>query len=356
MRITFFIGGLSGGGAERVVCQLATYLSDRHEVKILTVSESKIAYPLDRRVTVTSLERPYRNNNALARTVIKLKDLRRYIKHNESDIYVVFLTYCIAAMALNRRIIKVPIVSSSRNDPSLYPNYLKTVLMWATKRMDGVVNQTIEIDNFFKTHTKMKSSKVIPNAISNEFKPYNGLRDKRIVTVGRFNKQKNIPLLIKSFYEFSKDYSDYSLEIYGDGALKEDYVQLTNSLGLSNKVFFPGYVNDVAERIKNAAMFILPSDYEGISNALMEALALGMPCISTDSKGGGSRMLIKNGINGLLVPCNDIDRMVAAMRTFSENPDLANECGKNATSISALLAPSEIYKQWEDYITSFMKE
>lgn len=357
MKVTFFIGGLSGGGAERVVCQLSSYLVKKnYEVEILTVSESGRPYSLDERVSIKSLDSEKKSMNRVLRIFQKLMSLRRYVIQNETDVYVAFLTYSIAAMALMRRIVKVPIIASSRNDPSLYPFTMKKILMWAIKRVDGVVNQTTEIDEYFKKCIAMKSSTVIPNAISSEFKPYYGKREKKIVTAGRFNKQKNIPLLLNSFARLSKEYPDYRLVIYGEGILKTEYIDIAKELGILDQVDFPGYVSNVSEKMKDAAMFVLPSDYEGISNALIEAMATGIPCISTDSLGGGSRMLIKDHENGLLVPRSDVDKMYYAMKEYIDNPELANNCGFEASKIPSVFAPDNIYHMWEEYILSIYKQ
>lgn len=356
MKITFFIGGLSGGGAERVVCQLASYLVEKnYEVKILTVSNSPCPYTLDERVYVSSLDQDNAKSNKVVRIYQKMKNLKKYIENNDTDVYFAFLTYSIASLVFFRKYIKVPVIASSRNDPSLYPPIMKLILKWAIGRVDGVVNQTNEIDEYFKQHIKMKSSVVIPNAISTEFMPYYGARDMRIVTAGRFNKQKNMPLLINAFSKIVKEYPDYSLVVYGDGALKEKYKTLVNSLNINDKVHFPGYVSKVSEQMKNAAMFVLPSDYEGISNALIEAMATGIPCIATDSLGGGSRMLIRDHENGLLIPRNDTERMYNAMKEYIEHPELAMLCGRQASNIPKDFSTQKIYSMWEKYMISICK-
>ena len=119
---------------------------------------------------------------------------------------------------------------------------------------------------------------------------------------------------------------------------------------LSDKVFFEGYVSNIGERIQKSMLYVLTSDYEGMPNSLIEAMALGLPCISTDCPVGGPRFLVDHGKNGLLVNCKDKKSLVKAMECIIENPDFANKLGKNATWIRYTLAPEKIYQEWMNFI------
>ena len=127
---------------------------------------------------------------------------------------------------------------------------------------------------------------------------YIGERTKRIVAVGRLEAQKNYPLLIKAFYLISNEFKDYIVEIYGEGQERSELSKLINELNLNNRVLLMGRHSDVHERIKDASLYVLSSDYEGMPNALMEAMALGLPCIATNCSGGGPKTLITNEVNG----------------------------------------------------------
>lgn len=88
---------------------------------------------------------------------------------------------------------------------------------------------------------------------------------------------------------------------------------------------FEGFRNDVHEKIADATMFVMSSDYEGLSNALLEAMAMGLPCISTDSPPGGARMVIRNGQNGLLVPVGNKEKLMEAMDSIAANAEMAEK-------------------------------
>lgn len=162
---------------------------------------------------------------------------------------------------------------------------------------------------------RQRSRKIIPNAINKEFitAEYSGPRNKQIVSSGRLTEQKNHALLIKAFAGITAKYPAYKLVIYGDGPLRKDLELLASNLGIADKVSFPGYTTEIRKKIERSSLFVLSSDFEGMPNALMEAMALGVPCISTDCKGGGARFLIKNGTNGLLTPIGDVEALQTAM-------------------------------------------
>ena len=110
--------------------------------------------------------------------------------------------------------------------------------------------------------------------------------------------QKNHKMLIKAFSLFGAKHGDYELVIYGRGETedaKKDLLQYIEEMDVNNSVTIKEPIDNVHEEIKDSTMFVLSSDYEGVSNALLECLAMGLPCISTDCPCGGSRMLIKDG-------------------------------------------------------------
>ena len=121
-------------------------------------------------------------------------------------------------------------------------------------------------------------------------------------------------------------------------------------LNLIGRVFLPGYTSNVVEDIGKASLFVLSSDFEGMPNALMEAMALGVPSISTDCAGGGARYLIEDGRNGLLVPVHEKDTLANAMDKVLSNEEFAKAIGIEASKLCEILAPNIIYGKWEKYI------
>lgn len=221
------------------------------------------------------------------------------------------------------------------------------------KKCNGLIVQTLYEKEMFRPYCSRIY--VINNPIFNQLpQPYTGTRKKKIINFCRISPQKNLGLLIDSFELFYKEYKDYSLHIYGDVSVgvpsdysyMETLVDMIKKKRLENAVFLHSSREDIHHVIMDSAMFVSSSDFEGLSNSMLEAMAIGMPCICTDCMGGGTREVMKDHENGLIVPMNDKNEMYRAMKEFADNPDLAKTCSKNATKIRELLSTDNIVKQW----------
>lgn len=352
MKITFFIGGLNGGGAERVVCNLANYLADkRHDVLILTIAEGT-SYPLSDKISRVSLSGG--KDEAGGRILRKIKlfiRLKQFLKKNTTDVYVGFLPVEMCLLLHFRHVANTPIVVSERNSPGNYPPLIKKCIRHYARYADGMVFQTEDARSWYRLPQRVKAS-VIPNAINPDFitESYVGERDKIIVAVGRLTEQKNFGMLLRAFAELSDRCSAYRLVIYGEGGMRAALETQCMELGIADRVSLPGRVSDVREAVRSAALFVLSSNYEGMPNALMEAMAMGLPCISTDCPCGGPRFLIHQGVNGVLVPVNDVSALSKAMEQVLCDSRKASELGDNARKICEELSPDRICENWEYFI------
>ena len=195
--------------------------------------------------------------------------------------------------------------------------------------------------------------RVIPNPVRKDLPaPHTGERSKRIVNFCRIDRQKNLPLLIGSFSDIRQKHPEYRLEIYGkgEGRDEEAVLSLIRENHLENCVSVIPFCADVHIRILDAAMFVSTSDYEGISNSMLEAMAIGLPCVCTDCDGGGARAMIKDGVNGLLVPKGDKEAVAAAMERLIADPAYAESLGRRAASVRELLDEEKITEQWIEMI------
>lgn len=353
MKIVFFIGGLIKGGAERVTCNLSNYLVDKgHEVEILTMSESD-SYPLDKRVTRSVLLKDEERKGFLNNTLLRIKRLKSYLKQTKCDCYVVMLPVTIVLLLSMKKYAQAPIIASERCYPAVLSQIAqRLLLLLLCKRASGWVFQTPQARDWYGKRTGKSKVRIIPNAINEAFlRPiYDGERKKEIVAIGRMSSQKNYPLLLNAFSQVALDFVEYRLQILGEGELRSELESQVLQLHIEDKVDMPGYVTDIPERLYKATLYVLPSDYEGMPNTLMEAMALGLPCIATDCDGGGSSFLIDNEKNGILVPKGDVDALAKAMRRMLSDKDFADMCGKKAHKICDRLSPDSIYGQWESFI------
>lgn len=357
MRITIFIGGLGGGGAERVCCNLANYLSDKnHDVTMLTMSDTKDVYGLRSAVKKVALVSEGERKNKILSNVLRYFRLRKYVKHTDCDCYVVMLPITICFLLHFRRLSKAPIIASERCNPYIFSSLKKTMVKHFAKRADAWVFQTEDAAKWYDGIAK--GSVVIPNAINPAFirEPYVGEKEKSIVAAGRLSEQKNFKLLIEAFSKIAPDFPEYDLKIFGKGPLEQDLREYAAEKGVGDRVNFMGYVDNMPEQLEKASLFVLSSNFEGMPNALMEAMALGLPCVSTDCPVGGPRFLIKDGENGLLVPVGDAEKMTEAIRSILSDLASAKEMGDNARNIQQILSPDNIYGEWEKIIQQTAKK
>ena len=354
MNITLFISSLYGGGAERVTCNLASYLAEKgHQVEILTMAETDKRYPLNSKVSVSTLLKERERRGSLYNTISRIINLKKYMKqHKEKNAYIVMLPKTIIMMLAMRHVTKAKIIASERVDPAIYSVLEAKALRSLAHRADGYVFQTQEAMEWYGFSVSSCITEVIPNAINPEFicHRYDGERKKEIVAAGRLTDQKNFVLLIEAFSLIAGKYPEYSLTIYGEGECRSTLENKIEDLGLSTRISLPGNTPNLRDMMQNASMFVLSSDYEGMPNALMEAMALGLPCVSTDCPCGGPHFLIQDGENGLLVPVRDYQKMAEAMESILSDPALSEKLGKNAVLISERLNPKKIYGKWEKLI------
>ena len=355
MNITFFIGGISGGGAERAVCNLSNYMEDKgNECAVLTMSEDRNAYGLKDKVKVEVLIKDHEKKNKIFDNIVRLFRLLKYIRKKKCDVYIVFLPITIIMFLMFKNFTKAKVIVSERADPSRYHPVIQFLLKKLAYKADVWVFQTEDAKAWYGD--SVKRAIVIPNAINEEFirDSYKGERRKVIVGAGRLNEQKDFELLINAFADISHNYPEYDLEIYGEGIQRNNLEKLVKNCGVANKVKMPGYVSSLGDKIRDASIFVLSSNFEGMPNALMEAMALGLTCISTDCPVGGPRSLIKTGENGIIIPVNDIEKLKDALKYVIENSEVAKDLGKSAELIKNKLSPQKIYGEWLQICYSLM--
>jgi len=352
--VAFVIPSLGSGGAERVVSNLSNEFTDLGiKVTVIMLANRNLNYFLNENVELIYLDCEMDNSlNFASRYKLRLKKIRNAIKNLKPNVVISFMSETNIDVCFAMTGLKIPLIVSERNDPSIDPSskikqYMRKL---AYLKPRGFVFQTPDAQGYFSKRVQ-KRSKIIINPLSSSLPdPFCGEREKRIVSVGRLNKQKNFPLLIDAFGEFAKDNPEYSLEIYGEGMLDKSIKEYILSKGLEKKVTLMGFCRDVHKRIISAAMFVMTSDFEGMPNALLEAMAIGLPCISTDCPCGGPRMLIKDKENGILTRLGNKNDILQAMRYIAENPTESQKMSLNAKEIKKDAELTTITNSWIDYI------
>lgn len=347
-RYIFFVGTMGNGGAQRVISILSQKMAEKGlDVEIMTYYDEEPFYPVDSRVKLTAVE-AYTGTKHVGKNLLWL---RKYFS-NHAKILISFLAPFNMIALIAKAGTGIPIVVADRNDPKRVPSNIivRKVRDFLYMFADGVVLQTQKNKEYFNGITQRKS-KVIYNPV--HMGEYAGsslsvVKEKKIVSAGRLMPQKNQKLMIEAFAEVSKQYPEYRFYIYGEGPSRKELEDLIRQLELAGKVILAGSVADLYEQIKNAQIFVLSSDYEGMPNALIEAMCMGLPVIST--KVSGATDLIMDQENGLLVECGDKRELVHAMICLLGDQEKAENMGKKAVELNKMLATETIFEQWIQFL------
>lgn len=357
-KIMFHINSLGKGGAERVVSLLADeFVKSETEVVIATEWYSEDEYELNPKVkrVHVGLDETQEKASRLQKQWLRIVHLRKAIRQEKPD---VVLSFCVKA---NYRAMmasmgtRIPVIVSVRNDPQKdYTGKINTLMNHLfLNRAAGCVFQTEEARNFFNKKLQKKSV-IICNPVNEKYLQAERRKpEKKIVCVGRLVAQKNQMLLVCAFEKIIKKYPEYHLYLYGDGsddACKEELLAYAENHHLTERIHFMGLSSTLETDIADAAMFVLPSNYEGMPNALMEAMAMGLPVISTDCPCGGSRYWIEHGETGQLVPVGDEDALAQAMEFYILHPDKADEYGEKAKNRLQDATVEKVFLRWKEYI------
>lgn len=353
-RIAFVTRVLSSGGAEMVLGQIVNACARQGmECLLLTTWPNKTVPQFHPNVKVAELEDA---GPGMKGKIRQYAQARRMIREFGAELVLSMPEdigiYVIPAMLGTG----IPVVVSERNNPWVMPYKKVTRLL---RRLvypfaDGLIFQTERAASFFPRHQQKKGI-ILPNPLDVSRLPeaYAGEREKIVVSAGRLDDQKNFPLLIESFALFHKDHPDYRLVIYGEGDRREELEKKASALLPTGSWSLPGRVEDLPRRISRCGIFALSSDYEGVPNVLIEAMAVGTPSVSTDCAPGGAAALIRNGENGLLVPVGDAEALARGLAHMADHPEDAQRMGREATKLRHTLDAEKVTTQWLDYLQSF---
>ncbi len=359
MRIGFLIQSLVSGGAERATVSLANEMNKRgQQVKIFTFDGDKSFYPIDDGVEIVNLNFQKLPSNPVQKAVAVIKRIftvRKSVKRCGLDALICMNSILSGYGVVCTAFTKTKSIGTERSNPYKYFN--STVLSLVKKVSavfcNGYIFQTAEAEKYYPSIIYSKAE-VIPNAVFNpdvySIKPLQ-CRQKIIYSMGRLVPLKRFDCLIDAFNIVSQKHTDYKLIIFGDGEIKQELQNQIDSLNLSDKALLPGAHKDALKFVAKGNGFVLCSEYEGMPNALMEAMAVGVPCIATRCKIGPEE-LIENGENGILVSdgCSK-EELAQAIKQIIENEELVNKISQNAREIVETNNVERICDMWLDYLS-----
>ncbi len=390
--LVFLIDKSCGGGAERVIGMLASEFVRRgRAVTLVLTTQSKSdyhAYEVCDGLDVISLpdilqkaprgfRAPLRIKYYTQRLWEKLSKkstdhgvVYKFSLNNIDSIYTLYSLLskkknCVVVAFLNHSIrltlqaaykLDMRVIVSERNSIDNCDKNAFCHINTYYDRADMMVFQT-ENASFSYPQSIRKKSSVIPNPIKPGLPDaYTGERNKTIVNFCRINFQKNLPLLIGAFARLHSELPSYRLEIIGDARGEDEKKLLAelnesiSALGLDECARILPFCDEIHDKIKNYAMFVSSSDFEGMSNSMLEAMAMGLPTICTDCPAGGAAAVIRNGENGLLTKVGDEEELYFAMKRVALDAELASKLSKNGAMIREELSFEKVFKEWEKVI------
>lgn len=346
MIIMFVIPAMGRGGAERVVSILANSYAQRGQtVYIAMMVHNEVSYDLSEQIKILDLSNDRIPSKLdLPRMVFAL---HRALKKYCPEVIVSFMGQMTLVTGLAKWGIKARFIPSERIDPSqvhrVWP--YKKLLEHFYRYADCVIMQTEKARDYFPDNIR-SNCVIIPNPIAVSVESRKPARN-RVVTAGRLTAQKNHKLLIDAFEIFRVGHEDYTLEIFGEGKLRNSLQAYIHSKGLDPCVMLMGNVSDLHLRISDASMFVLSSDFEGLSNALLEAMSMGLPCISTNCAGSE---VIQDGESGFITPIGDCQSLANAMRRIADDEALSDKLRFGAKKQAALYSYENVIQQWDNVI------
>ena len=363
MKLSFITANLGSGGAERVTSLLANeFCKKGHDVVIIFFRDRLIFYELDSRIKIVVIGEEC-HSNAMWR---KMLWLRKYVKESKPDVVIPFRVsvYCTTILSLLG--LSVRIVASERIDPRIPDSYWTLIRKILLPFANHLVVQTNYIKSYYPKFIQKKTT-VIPNPVRDEVfslprsssitinpspKGEESIKCEeklnRIISVARLYPQKNQKMMIEAFAKIAGNFPDWQLVIFGEGPLRATLESLVSSLKLQGRVLLPGRTEHVIEELRRSKIFCLSSDYEGMSNSMIEAICVGLPIITT--KVSGSEYFIKENKNGFLLERNDVDGMEKAMRKLMSDENLKKIMGDNNRQQANVFKIEHIFQQWENVV------
>lgn len=372
MKIALVISSVGGGGAERVMANLANaWAREGIEITLITLAScTQDVYALDDAVERVGLDLTGHSSSliqALIRNAIRVRRLRSALRACRPDVVISFMTTTNLMTILACRGLTCPVLVSERIFVSRQPPRGVWRLLYRPlyRSAAGIVAQTSRAAADLEAWLKRPVT-VIPNPLMSASchsvgcqKDAQSLLHKGsarwLLAVGRLSAQKGFDLLIDAFSRVAAHQPEWHLVIAGEGPERAKLTAQIAELELGDRIQLQGFCDAPQELMRQADLFVLSSRYEGMPNALLEAMAAGCPCISFDCESGPAE-LIESGVNGWLVASEDVVALTGAMELLMIDHGLRKSLGTAATEVANRFSLSAVIAQWNTLIASAIGE
>ncbi len=358
-KIVFHLNCLEHGGAERVVSNLANQFGQEgYEVIVATEWRGEDEFVLNPYVRreIVGLKPEDEKKSRVAKFLLRIKYLRKFLKKERPDMVIAFAHRAIYRALSAAWGTKIPVIVCCRTDPVGHYDSVsdKIQIKLLFPKAAGAVFQTYGQRDFFRPYLQDNSC-IILNAVNPKYveveRPVE--RRKAVVQSGRLVNMKNQAMLIDAFVKVHEKHPDYILQFYGgdsgDGT-KEKLLKKIDDYAAQNFIFLMGDSDHLEKDLADASVYAFSSDWEGLPNALIEAMALGLPIVATDCPCGGPATIMTNEVDGLLIPVKDVKAMEEGINRLLEDRVLAERLGNEARKIVDRVNVSSIFEQWRDFI------
>ena len=371
-KITIFSLHLGYGGIERCVVNLANLLCNDYQVEIISTYKlaDTPAFELDDKVNITYLiDKDKPNREEWKNAIKKLRPIK-FIKETYKAIKVLFLRKsktteamknCDSDIMISTRILfnkwlgmygkkKAYKIGWEHNHHHQDMEYVNSVVH-SCENLDALVLVSDSLRNYYKKKMKEKGIKCkcvfIPNMIDDIPKTTSKLTEKRIISVGRFSKEKGYVDLIEVFKRFHEVCPEWHLDLVGDGSERNKIVDRIYEYQLTDYVTVHGYLKkkEINELLSKSSLYTMTSYTESFGIVLIEAMSYGIPCLAFTSAEGAND-LIKNEENGYLIENRNFDEMIIKMQELANNKNKRTELGKKAREFSLNYSSDIVKKEW----------
>lgn len=344
------------GGAEKIIALMANFWAQRGvRVSVLTFDDPSepLFFETDPGIHLHRLSLKRRSSGPIAainRNLRRVRILRRAICTENPDIVISFITAMNVLVLLASTGLQKPVIVCERSVPGVTPERFlwKLLSRLLYRRAASIVVQSRRAAEYFLP-TFERRLRIIPNPVLRtgvvRVRRDHNLHE--LIALGRFSEEKCFDNLISAFSKVADVHPDWYLTIYGDGPLRAELQAQVLRLGLTERVSLPGNIKDVSAKLAKADLFALTSRFEGFPNALCEAMATGLPVISTNCPGGVGD-LVRDGEDGILVPVNDVEALAEALHHLMSNPAERERLGGRAREVTERFDVDRIMELWDE--------
>ncbi len=357
MNIMLLTTSLNKGGAERVAVSLANELCKNNKITIVQFNDAKPQYEISNAVLVKSVHIDHKS--VLKKIWYRIKQIQNIVKKNNIDIIIAFSMQLSIYPILAKLGCNVKVIASEHSNPYYRrrSKCMKILMSLVLPYADGYIFLTEEGRNYYGTKIRSKSA-IIPNPLTSSGLPKRLIdfeqRDvNKICSVGSLRIVKDHDTMLRAFSIIHKKVPNVVLHIYGEGEEKERLLDLCLKLDIHENVIFEGIVDDIYSAIENSYIFIQTSVSESWGCALQEAMACGIPCISTDCDFGPRKMIV-NGENGFLVEVKNYEAVAEYILLLISNKKMAKRISENAFNTRKQYSIERISQCYKEYLQQVM--